>query len=132
MMPPENTPDSFLVKHPLISGCVVALLLLLIFILWFYYSNNYIITTNNNGSPNTEAQAQEILQQQITELDKLRQETQTQVESPPITTTTQSQIKRLDILRSQTIQQTTTKTLPTPKTLEQQIKELDALRTQTK
>ncbi len=129
MQPENNPPDSLFVKHPLMFGVVVSILLLAVPATWLY---NEINPTPESGSPNTESQTQEqaeaqkLLQQQITEIDRLRQ--QVQVLPQIATTTIKNQIKSLDALRSKTTKQTTT-TAP-PKTLEQQIQELDALRTQ--
>ncbi len=136
-MPPEyNAKESIFVKYPLLLGGIVAILVLAIPAIWLYYESK---PTRDSGSTNTEqpqeqSEEQIIIQQQITELDRLRQQTQIQDGSPPISTTTiQSQIKSLDMLRSQAIKQTnTTQTgnTPPPKTPAQQVQELDALRAQ--
>ncbi len=117
-MPPENPPDSFFVKHPLMLGGITAILLLAIPALWFYYESK---STSYRGSPTTEppqeqAEVQTLLQQQITELD---------IPRPITTTTVQSQTKIIDTIRKQTTKQTTTTAPPPPKTLQEQIKELD-------
>ncbi len=133
-MPPDTNygadgGDSFFVKHPLILGAIATVFLLAIPAIWFY---NEINPTPESGSPNTESQmqeqaeAQKLLLQQMTEIDRLRQ--QVQVLPPIATTTIKNQIKSLDAARSQTTKQATT--ILTPKTLEQQIQELDALRMQ--
>ncbi len=134
MYPEDNSKESFFTKSPVLFGGIIAVILLTIPAIWLY---NEIKPTQVSENTKAEIQtveqveAQEILQQQITELDKLRQESQTQAVSQPISTTTiQNQIKSLDILRSQAIKQTTAASSPTPKTLEQQIQELDALRAQ--
>ncbi len=134
MYPEDNSKESFFTKYPVLFGGIIAVILLTIPALWLY---NEIKPTQNNKSTKAEIQPEEqveeegIIQQQNNELDKLRQESQTQAVSQPISTTTiQSQNRSLDILRSQAIKQTTTASPPKPKTLEQQNQELDALRAQ--
>ncbi len=135
-MPPEyNSSDSFFTKSPVLFGGIIALILLTIPAIWLYNEIKPTQVSENTKAeiqPVEQVEEEGIIQQQNNELDKLRQEAQAEAGSQPIaTTTTQSQIKSLDTLRSQSIKQTNTEAPSTPKTLEQQIKELDALRAQT-
>lgn len=69
-------------------------------------------------TPKELTEAEKLLKSQIDELDRARAQVQSQS-----TTTLQSQIKSLDIIKKKTVSNTA------PKTIEQQIQELDAVRT---
>ncbi|KKS58204.1 MAG: hypothetical protein UV24_C0029G0002 [Candidatus Nomurabacteria bacterium GW2011_GWA2_42_41] len=86
---------------------------------------------NNTPPPAlTLTEAEKISKIQNEEIDKIRGEFQAQGFSPSTTTTTQSQIKTIDTIKTQTLKQEPAVAAP-KKTIEQQLQELDALRSAT-
>ncbi|TAN37155.1 hypothetical protein EPN27_00210 [Patescibacteria group bacterium] len=85
----------------------------------------------NNISPPalTLTEEEKLSKLQNEEIDKIRAEYQAQGFSQP-TTTTQSQIKTIDTIKTKTLKQEPTTSAP-KKTIEQQMQELDALRSAT-
>lgn len=88
-------------------------------------------TQNSTPPPElTLTESEKILKLQNEEIDTIREEYKTQGFSQP-TTTTQSQIKTIDTIKTKTLNQEPSFTPAPKKTIEQQLQELDALRSAT-